>query len=119
TEQVAGQTEQVAGQTEQVAGQTEQVAGQTEQVAGQTEQVAGQTERVIKLMQSLGSESLTRKELMERLNLDSRSHFQIYYLQPAINADLIEMTQPDSPNSPTQRYRKKTMDKTKPIDSQP
>ncbi|WP_408980637.1 Fic family protein [Pseudomonas sp. B21-015] len=31
--------------------------------------------------------------------------FRTNYLKPALAANLIEMTNPDSPNSPAQRYR--------------
>ncbi|WP_413817495.1 Fic family protein [Pseudomonas sp. P9_31] len=31
--------------------------------------------------------------------------FRANYLKPALAANLIEMTNPDSPNSPAQRYR--------------
>lgn len=46
-----------------------------------------------------------RAELMEALGLADRRHFTITYLQPGINAGLIEMTVPDRPRTPRQRYR--------------
>lgn len=42
---------------------------------------------------------------MERLGLKDRVNFKRNYLDPALVAGLIEMTQPDSPRSPTQKYR--------------
>lgn len=48
---------------------------------------------------------LLREVLMKRLHLKHRPTFRANYLNPALEADLIEMTQPDAPNSPTQRYR--------------
>lgn len=48
---------------------------------------------------------LNRAELMERLDLKDRVNFKRNYLDPALVAGLIEMTQPDSPRSPTQKYR--------------
>ncbi|MBA3014541.1 MAG: hypothetical protein KKD63_01850 [Proteobacteria bacterium] len=47
----------------------------------------------------------TVTELMALLDLKGRRNFKYTYLDPALNAKLIEMTQPDSPNSPTQKYR--------------
>ena len=44
-------------------------------------------------------------EMMAALKLGGRRNFLEKYLTPAINAGLVEMTQPDSPRSPTQRYR--------------
>ncbi len=44
-------------------------------------------------------------EIQQALELKHRETFRDNYLIPAINAELIEMTQPDSPNSPKQRYR--------------
>ena len=144
TEQVAEQvtihdtTGHVAGH---VAGQvTEQVAGQVtihdgaihdgaihdgaihdsaihdSAIHDTTGQVTGQ---VTKLIQALGDECLTRNELMSRLGLKNRDNFIKGYLQPALILKLIEMTIPDKPQSHNQRYRKKTMDKTKPMDNQP
>jgi ATP-dependent DNA helicase RecG len=45
------------------------------------------------------------KILMEKLNLKHRPTFLYDYLQPAMDMEFIEMTQPDSPKSPTQKYR--------------
>ncbi|VVM74501.1 hypothetical protein PS639_01949 [Pseudomonas fluorescens] len=44
-------------------------------------------------------------ELMEEVGLAHRATFRVNYLKPALASDLIEMTNPDSPNSPAQRYR--------------
>ena len=46
----------------------------------------------------------TAKELMELLNLKSRSSFRENYLLPAIKGGFVEMTLPDKPNSRNQRY---------------
>ncbi len=42
---------------------------------------------------------------MQCLDLSHRPTFLYDYLKPAIQAGLVEMTQPDSPKSPTQKYR--------------
>jgi hypothetical protein len=46
------------------------------------------------------------REMMAALGFASRDKFLKNYLSPALKSGLIEMTQPDSPKSPTQRYRK-------------
>ena len=48
---------------------------------------------------------MARSELQKRLKIASRSYFWQEYLQPALEADLIEMTIPDKPNSSKQKYR--------------
>jgi len=48
---------------------------------------------------------MSRVELMEVLELKDRRNFTRTYLQPALQVGLVEMTQPDSPRSRTQRYR--------------
>ncbi len=45
------------------------------------------------------------KELIVILKLKHRPTFLENYLRPALNSGFIEMTQPDSPKSPTQKYR--------------
>ena len=67
-----------------------------------TEQV---TEQVERLLECLKNEPLTSREAMKCLDLRHRPTFLYEYLQPAMNKELIEMTQPDSPKSPTQKYR--------------
>ncbi|BAS67183.1 ATP-dependent DNA helicase RecG [endosymbiont of Bathymodiolus septemdierum str. Myojin knoll] len=48
---------------------------------------------------------MSKKELMLVLSLKDAKNFRQRYLLPAISNNLIEMTQPDKPNSPTQKYR--------------
>lgn len=62
------------------------------------------TEHVRRLIGVLDAE-LGRDELQALLQLSGRRHFRMHYLAPAIEAGLVEMTDPDSPNSPRQRYR--------------
>ncbi|MDR1514249.1 MAG: Fic family protein [Synergistaceae bacterium] len=49
--------------------------------------------------------TLTGAEVMSGLHMSHRGTFRKNYLDPAIEADFVEMTQPDSPRSPTQKYR--------------
>jgi len=67
-----------------------------------TEQV---TEQVNSLLGALKNSELGRRELMSALALKHRPTFVYDYLQPALSDELIEMTQPNSPTSPTQKYR--------------
>ncbi len=46
------------------------------------------------------------KEMMAALGFGSRDKFLKNYLSPALKSGLIEMTQPDSPKSPKQKYRR-------------
>ena len=62
------------------------------------------TKFVQRLLRSLKGE-MSVLEMMAALKLGGRRNFLEKYLTPAINAGLVEMTQPDSPRSPTQRYR--------------
>ncbi len=64
------------------------------------------TDPVAKLLQTLGSgPPLKISELMGKLGLVHKATFRGNYLKPALTAGLIEMTDPESPSSPTQRYR--------------
>ena len=67
-------------------------------------QVSDQVQRLISAMKQ---EDYTLAELMELLGLTHRATFQKNYLNPAIEAGLIERTIPDKPKSPKQRYRLK------------
>lgn len=62
---------------------------------------------VQKLMDALGDEEFSATEIMDKLGLSHRPTFRKNYLNPAIDQGLIEMTIPDKPSSPNQRYRKK------------
>ncbi len=79
----------------------------TEQVAKQVaEQVAEQvTEQVRRLLFCLQDGPLGGRGAMKCIGLNHRPTFIYDYLQPAIRAGFVEMTQPDSPKSPTQKYR--------------
>jgi len=72
----------------------------------QTEQVRAQvTAQVERLLTALGRESLSAKELLDRLGLKHRQSFSNLYLKPALELGLVEMTIPDKPNSSKQKYR--------------
>lgn len=48
---------------------------------------------------------MTRSEAQTLLGLTSLANFRDRYLQPGLDAGLIEMTIPDKPSSSKQRYR--------------
>jgi len=62
------------------------------------------TPQVAKLLAACIGEA-GRAALMEAVGIRDRVSFSRNYIQPALDGDLIEMTQPDSPTSPTQGYR--------------
>ena len=71
-----------------------------------TDQVAGQvTDQVRRLMHALAQGEKTATELMQALALRHAPTFRKNYLALALEAGLVERTQPDSPRSPTQKYR--------------
>jgi ATP-dependent DNA helicase RecG len=78
------------------------VAEVTPQVTPQvTGQVTGQVVRLLSVM----NDEMSRAALQETLGLKHRDNFVETYLQPALEAELIEMTLPDKPNSRLQKYR--------------
>ncbi|WP_269935234.1 Fic family protein [Serratia liquefaciens] len=48
---------------------------------------------------------MSREEIQHALQLQDRKSFSERYLRPALNAQLIEMTLPEKPNSRLQKYR--------------
>jgi hypothetical protein len=48
---------------------------------------------------------MSKEELMLALSLKDAKSFRQRYLLLAISNNLIEMTQPDKPNSPTPQYQ--------------
>jgi len=70
-----------------------------------TPQVTQQVTPQVHLLLTTIRGELTRAEIMEGLELKDRMHFANEYLQPALDAGLIEMTIPDKPTSSKQRYR--------------
>ena len=60
--------------------------------------------QVRRLLVALDGE-MTRAAIMKALTLRDRVSFGNSYLGPALKIGLVEMTQPGSPRSPTQRYR--------------
>ncbi len=62
------------------------------------------TPQVKKMIACMEGE-LMRGEIQERLGLKDREYFRISFLNPSLEAKLVEMTKPESPRSPSQKYR--------------
>lgn len=76
-------------------------------IGNNADQVGDQvSDQVKKLLVALGGETLSASELMTRLGLSHRPTFRKNYLDPALEAGLVERTIPDKPNSSKQKYRK-------------
>ena len=63
------------------------------------------SDHVALLIETIGGSELSSADLMKALKLSHRPTFRKNYLNPALKGEWIERTQPDSPRSPTQRYR--------------
>ena len=75
--------------------------------AKQTDQGSNQDESAVKkLLDALGTETLSARELMQRMGLSHKPTFRKNYLRPALERGLIEATLPDKPTSRYQKYRK-------------
>jgi ATP-dependent DNA helicase RecG len=70
-----------------------------------TPQVTPQVSPQVLALLAKVSGEMARQELMEALGLKDRKHFGDAYLQPALDAGVLEMTIPDKPQSSKQRYR--------------
>jgi len=69
-------------------------------------QVAPQVTPQVKALLAVLQDEMSRSELMAALGLSDRKSFRVRYIQPALEAGLLEMTIPDKPNSRLQKYRK-------------
>ncbi len=73
-------------------------------------QVTGQVEpqpnpNVLSLLQAIGGEQLSVREMMLVLRLKGRDNFLKKYLTPALEGGYLCMLYPDSPRHPRQKYR--------------
>jgi len=53
----------------------------------------------------------SKREMMDHIGLTDTKNFRERYLVPLLEAGNIEMTIPDKPNSPNQKYRRKQLDR--------
>lgn len=68
-----------------------------------TDQVTDQVAKLLNAMRD--GAPLKVNDLMTMVGLAHKATFRTNYLRPALSVGLIEMTDPDSPRSPAQRYR--------------
>ena len=79
-----------------------------DEVLKQSHADAGNSEYVSRLLAAMEYDvEYSASSLLKRLDLRSKETLRHNYLDPAIEAGLIEMTIPDKPTSRNQRYRKK------------
>jgi Fic family protein len=64
-------------------------------------------ENVKKVLSALGNETMSAKELMDKVGLSHLQTFRNNYLNPAIKAYKVGMTEPDNLKSKNQKYFKK------------
>ena len=75
--------------------------------AAVTDQVGDQASDQVKaLLKCLARGPLTALACMKKLGLSHRPTFRKNYLQPALDAGVIERTLPDKPSSSLQKYRR-------------
>lgn len=74
-------------------------------ISSSTMEVAIDVTMEVKKLLMVVKGEMKRKEIQTALGLKNDDHFRLAYLTPALANGIIEMTQPDSPKSPTQRYR--------------
>jgi len=68
-----------------------------------TDQVNDQVKKLLLVLSPLQEASV--EQLIAALKLKHRPTFRSNYLRPAIEQQLVTMTQPNAPNSPTQKYK--------------
>ncbi len=74
-------------------------------LAGKTPQATPQATPQVKEFVLAISGEMTRNEIQEKLNLRDSKNFREAYLIPALQQNIVEMTLPETPNSPLQKYR--------------
>lgn len=81
----------------------QQALAQIESTDQASDQVTDQVKRLLNLL--TGHSPLKASDLLGKLSLTHKATFRSNYLRPALDAGLVEMTNPSSPQSPAQRYR--------------
>ena len=59
---------------------------------------------IIKLVEAIGEQNLSIKEMMAALGLKDRENFLNLYVSPAIKDGFVRMLYPNSPRHPRQKY---------------
>ena len=99
--EVRGQVGETTEVNTEVVPETTEVGGGVRGHVGETTEVTTQVKDL--LLELKGEMSVD--EMRQRVHIADREDFRKRYLAPALAAGYIEMTQPNSPRSPTQKYR--------------
>ena len=75
----------------------------TPEVTPEVLQELSPAQRLVRVLEG----EMTRQQLQDALGLKDDEHFRRAYLQPALDAGLIEMTIPGKPRSSKQKYRRR------------
>lgn len=65
------------------------------------EKPLGEVKKVINTLEG----EMKRSEIQKKLSLKHDDYFRLHYIEPAMKAGFIEMTYPERPNHPKQKYR--------------
>ncbi len=109
TREVSGEpTGQAEGVVFEVVNEdtTLQAKEKTGEASGEvTGEASGEVTEEIKRVVLVVSSEMKRTEIQKILDLSSDDFFRVNYILPTLESGFIEMTFPDSPNHPNQRYR--------------
>ena len=85
------------------AGQVQDKYGTSAPISSEN-QLYTANENIIRLIQTMGYEKLSIKEIMASMELRGRDNFLNLYLNPAIESGFVRLLYPDSPRHPRQKY---------------
>jgi hypothetical protein len=85
------------------AGQVQDKYGTSAPISSEN-QLYTANENIIRLIQAMGYEKLSIKEIMASMELRGRDNFLNLYLNPAIESGFVRLLYPDSPRHPRQKY---------------
>ena len=99
----SAETEQVQDKYRTSTGQAQDKFG-TSSLMNTGNQIYTEDENTIRLVQVMGGEKLSIKEIMTAIGLKGRDNFLSLYLNPAIENGFVRLLYPDSPRHPRQKY---------------
>lgn len=99
----SAETEQVQDKYRTSTGQAQDKFG-TSSLMNTGNQLYTEDENTIRLVQVMGGEKLSIKEIMTAIGLKGRDNFLSLYLNPAIENGFVRLLYPDSPRHPRQKY---------------
>ena len=110
--EVKGQVDETTDVATEVVPKTTEVGGEVRGRVGKTTEATTEvrlettevTAQVKELLLELKGE-MSVDEMRQRVHIADREDFRKRYLAPALADGYVEMTQPNSPRSPTQKYR--------------